>query len=223
MEGLLNYFYYFGAALNQYDEVGHILHFSLYDVRRGRLRPVRNCRQNWPAIGGGRTTGSSPRRIRASACSARTSRGSRRASTSSRTAGLRHRPLPGSVCPDGSTDHAVCNPAEPEPEFPDIRARPHARPGPGRLRSRRRALDPGRPGLAPAYPAAARPAAGPRSDIQDQLDDILDLPGKALDDLGLGGKKGKGGGGKNLGDALNDVGSGGGKAAQDLLDFLLGP
>ncbi len=35
MEGLLNYVYYQAGALNSYDAVGHLLHFTLYDVNTG--------------------------------------------------------------------------------------------------------------------------------------------------------------------------------------------
>jgi len=35
MEGLLNYLYYQTLAINQYDEVGHILHFSIFEVGSG--------------------------------------------------------------------------------------------------------------------------------------------------------------------------------------------
>jgi hypothetical protein len=35
MEGLLNYLYYQTGAINQYDEVGHLLHFSIFEVGTG--------------------------------------------------------------------------------------------------------------------------------------------------------------------------------------------
>ncbi len=35
MEGLLNYAYYQAGALNSFDDVGHLLHFTLYDVQTG--------------------------------------------------------------------------------------------------------------------------------------------------------------------------------------------
>jgi len=224
MEGLLNFFYILSLATNQYDVAGHTTHISLRSVE-GACGQF-NAGEDWPAIGGGRTTDPT----QAHPCV-----GILGPNQPGITPGFDELydggPLPigrypGSVCPDGSTDHAVCNPAEAEPELPDSGlARTPARgqsgsgpgaPGPGDGPSI--PGDPGSPGV-PGLPGLPQDP----KDIQDQLDDILDLPDKALDDLGLGGKKGKGGGGKNLGDALNDVGSGGGKAAQDLLDFLLGP
>ncbi len=35
MEGLLNYVYYQAGAINQYDEIGHLLHFSIFEVGTG--------------------------------------------------------------------------------------------------------------------------------------------------------------------------------------------
>jgi len=35
MEGLLNYVYYQPGAINQYDEIGHLLHFSIFEVGEG--------------------------------------------------------------------------------------------------------------------------------------------------------------------------------------------
>ena len=68
----------------------------------------------------------------------------------------------------------------------------------------------------PGLPPSGLP--GNPDEIKDQLEDILDLPGNALDDLGLGGlkgnKSGKGGSGSgSLGGNVN-------QAAEDLLDFL---
>ena len=228
MEGLLNYFYYFGGALNQFDDVGHFLHFSLYDVFAGPCGQW-NAQQNWPAMGGGRTTDP----LATHPCVGMLGPNQPGITPGHQEADLGIGRYPGSVCPEGSTDPSICDPGNPNAEFPDnAAARQPVRsgaPGPG-------PTGPGGGGdggdggdgdlpIDPGSPSVPQLPQNP-GDIQDQLDDILDLPGNALEDLGLGGKggKGKGGkGGKSLGDALNDVGSGGGKAAQDLLDFLLGP
>ena len=62
MEGLLNYAYYQAGALNSFDAVGHLLHFTLYDVQTG---PCGNFSTGHdpttgapgvPAKGGGTTT-----------------------------------------------------------------------------------------------------------------------------------------------------------------------
>lgn len=243
MEGLLNYFYYFGAALNQYDEVGHFLHFSLYDVFAGPCGQW-NSAQNWPispkfthdpaidqAPGPGPETGQGRTIVpeRAHPCVGMLGPNQPGITPGEQEEDLGIGRYPGSVCPEGSTDHSICDPGNPNGEFPDnSAARVPTRSGGGppgpddSTGAPELPVDPG----SPSNPQLPELPQNP-GDIQDQLDDILDLPGKALEDLGLGGKGGKGGkggrGGKGLADALNDVGSSGGKAAQDLLDFLLGP
>ena len=59
LEGLLNYAYYQPGALNQYDQIGHSLHFTLYNVFTGQCgalleRPRRGDRRAGPAGAGGR-------------------------------------------------------------------------------------------------------------------------------------------------------------------------
>ncbi len=62
MEGLLNYAYYQAGALNQYDQLGHLLHFSLYNVFTGPCGNFSSGRDpdtgapGVPAEGGGTTT-----------------------------------------------------------------------------------------------------------------------------------------------------------------------
>jgi ABC-type transporter Mla subunit MlaD len=225
MEGLLNYFYYFGAALNQFDEVGHFLHFSLYDVFVGPCGRW-NSEQNWPAIGGGRTTDP----LQAHPCVGMLGPNQPGITPGEQEEDLGIGRYPGSVCPEGSNDHSLCDPGNPDAEFPDngaartpVRSGGDPDAGPTAPDG---GDDPAEPPANPGTPSAPQLPQDPK-DIQDQLDDLLDLPGKALEDLGLGGKGGKGTKGgkgpKGLGDVLDDVSSGGGKAAQDLLDFLLGP
>ena len=48
LEGLLNYAYYQAGSTNQYDSVGHLLHFTLYDVFRGSCGSY-NSQRAWPA------------------------------------------------------------------------------------------------------------------------------------------------------------------------------
>jgi hypothetical protein len=100
MEGLLNYVYYQTGALNQFDSVGHLLHFILYDVQtspcasfnagptypNGSTDPKTADRcvavlgDNQPGIGQNGPTGNLPR-------------------------------YDNSVCPQGSTDLSICDPA----------------------------------------------------------------------------------------------------------------
>ena len=228
MEGLLNFFYILSLATNQYDIAGHTTHISLRSVEGpcGQF----NAGEDWPLAPGldqnpetdaGLPAGRTIDPQRAHPCV-----GILGENQPGITPGFDELydggPLPigrypGSVCPDGSTDHEICDPSNPNAEVPDdatlartpSRRGTGDRPGDSAGDGPSLPVDPGTPGL-PQSP----------KDIQDKLDEILDLPGKALDDLGLGGKGGKGGGGKG---GLGGVGQGAGQAAQDLLDFLLGP
>jgi len=62
LEGILNYAYYQAGALNQFDQVGHLLHFSLYDIFTGPCgsfstgRDPQTGAPGVPAEGGGTTT-----------------------------------------------------------------------------------------------------------------------------------------------------------------------
>ena len=62
LEGLLNYVYYQTGALNQYDQIGHLLHFSLYNVNTGPCghfssgRDPETGEPGLPAEDGGLTT-----------------------------------------------------------------------------------------------------------------------------------------------------------------------
>ena len=62
LEGLLNYAYYQAGALNQFDQVGHLLHFSLYDIFTGPCgafstgHDPQTGEPGVPAQGGGTTT-----------------------------------------------------------------------------------------------------------------------------------------------------------------------
>jgi virulence factor Mce-like protein len=62
MEGLLNYAYYQAGALNSFDAVGHLLHFTLYDVQSGPCgsfstgHDATTGAPGVPAKGGGVTT-----------------------------------------------------------------------------------------------------------------------------------------------------------------------
>jgi ABC-type transporter Mla subunit MlaD len=234
MEGLLNYFYYFGGALNQFDDVGHFLHFSLYDVFEGPCGNW-NAQQHWPldpelthqpavdkAPGPGPETGPGRTIVpeRADPCVGMLGPNQPGITPGHDEEDLGIGRYPGSVCPEGSTDHEVCDPGNPNAEFPDA--------GTTRIPTRAGGRGGRDPGAQPGEPGAPSVPGGPRSPvdpgkIQDKLDDLLDLPNKTLENLGLGGKGGKGKGGKSLNETLNQLGGGGGQAAQDLLDFLLGP
>ena len=239
MEGLLNYFHYFGGALNQFDDNGHFLHFSLYDVFAGPCG-LWNSEQHWPlkpgavqnpATDAGIPAGRTVDPERADPCV-----GMLGPNQPGITAGHQEEDLgigryPGAVCPEGSTDLDVCDPGNPNAEFPDsalarTSSRAGTRGGPGQGGD-----DPGATPTTPVDPGSPGVPGLPQSpeEIQDKLDELLDLPGNTLENLGLGGKNGKGnkgnggGGGGGGGGGLGQLGQGVGQEAQDLLDFLLGP
>ncbi len=203
-EGLLNYAYYQAGALNQYDSVGHLLHFSLYDVFAGPCGSF-NAGQDFPAEGGGTTTDP----LAAEDCVGGLGPNQPGITPGQSEEDLGIPPYDPAVCPQGSV-HPSCTPGGPrrssestngsggrsgggggEPGVGDL-------PGGGDL--------PDLPGGGDLPDLPSDPGAG---DLGDVLDD---LPG------GLGGNKdGKDGGGGGGG------GGGAGQAANDLLDFLFKP
>lgn len=55
MEALLNYVYYQAGAINQFDSISHLLHFSIFEVGEGPCSAY-NAGPTVPAAGGGETT-----------------------------------------------------------------------------------------------------------------------------------------------------------------------
>jgi virulence factor Mce-like protein len=117
LEGLLNYAYYQTGAINQYDQYGHLLHFSLFDVGATPCGQGYNAGDNPAdnmenvhkigvpnAAGDGTTTQLSD----ANACVSwlgDTQPGINQ--------NIGSPPYDPSVCPEGSTDLSLCNPAGP--------------------------------------------------------------------------------------------------------------
>ena len=166
LEGLLNYAYYQAGALNQFDQVGHLLHFSLYDIFTGpvrrlldRPRPAdRRARASRRRAAARPPTSSTP--PIASAGSARTSPGSTRTSAC--------RKYDPSVCPTGPSpqvaEQTLCSPDAP----PRTRARSGAASRPRRAAGRAprpaaRAGDQRRRRPTPAATAAARGSSDGRT------------------------------------------------------------
>jgi ABC-type transporter Mla subunit MlaD len=192
LEGLLNYTYYQAGALNQFDSIGHILQFNVYDFGASPCGSF-NAGPTAPKLGGGETTSL----LEADPC---VSWIGPNQPGINQDLGLP--PYDDSVCPNGSTHPEICDPnvstdssaqtqapgAAPVPGYelpvPDPPGTPGAPEGAGQP-----GLGGGAPGGGPAPPS---------------LDDILDLPGLGIDGL-PGVAKGAGG---------ND------DATQDLLDFL---
>jgi hypothetical protein len=208
-EGLLNYAYYQSLALNQFDRAGHTLHIGLQEVFTGPCGAFSTGRNpttgdyGIPTDGGGTTTSfdEAPR------CG--TWLGPNQPGVNEDLGLPKYHP---SVCPQGTApDRArieLCDMADPARARRNARA---GRSGPGGDGAG------SSPGDGPAGPIAPGGGKGPLDpdEIRDELEDILDMPGGALDDLGLGGKGKKGG--------LGSLGKGSQQATEDILDILFGP
>ena len=195
LEGLLNYVYYQTGALNQFDQVGHLLHISLYEVGEnpcssydtgGRDREV-------PAEGGGTT--SDPGEIARCVIWFGPNQ-----PDINEPLGLP--PYDPAACPEGTDAPELC-----DPNGPSAASRsggsPEAESLPGTVGPGEQAPEPGAP--TPGLPGIEGPGGG-GPDLND-LEDLLDLPGAS--GQGLPGTEGIG------------ANSGSGEqAAEDLLDFL---
>jgi ABC-type transporter Mla subunit MlaD len=195
MEGVLNYVYYLAGALNQYDDVGHLLHFSLYDVFAGPCGGY-NPEQSFPANGGGRTNVLSE----AEECVSGLGQNQPGITPGHLEEDLGIPKYHPSVCPDGSTDTDICDPTDP-PRAAQSGASERQRNGSGDTPGGD-AGDPELPGV-PDLPGEL-PGGGGTPDVGDALDN--------LQGLGKGDK-----------DDGKDGGGGAGQAANDLLDFLFKP
>lgn len=107
MEGLLNYLYYQTGAINQYDEIGHLLHFSIFEVATG---PCANYNPGIykDAVGVPNADGSAATTnvLEANRCVAWLGD-----SQPDINEPLNLPPYDPAVCPDGSTDTSLCDPA----------------------------------------------------------------------------------------------------------------
>jgi ABC-type transporter Mla subunit MlaD len=202
LEGLLNYVYYQTGALNQFDQVGHLLHFSLYGLDEGPCLHYQTggAAGEVEAEGGGHTNNI----LNANKCVSWL--GPNQPRISQEFAAPRY---DNAVCPQGSEDHALCDPnisldstGEGKVQTTEGGQVEGYQPPPGAE------APPGEPGgPTPGVPGIDLPGGGGGGggpDLND-LEDLLDLPGTP--DL-----PGGGGLGTNEG--------GGGQAAEDLLDFL---
>jgi ABC-type transporter Mla subunit MlaD len=244
LEGLLNYAYYQPGALNQYDQVGHLLHFSLYNVFTGPCGHFSSGRDSEtgepgvPAEGGGTTTNL----LEADNCVGWL--GPNQPGINEDLNLPKYHP---SVCPTGTQPQAareeLCDPADPQRTRAESgSASPNTGRGDGGDAGGDQPTDgdggdgddggdaPSTGDDGGGEPTAPAPQ-GPVPD--DLLEDILDLPQSALEDLpenlqdelsDLGAGIGGGPQGSSSGDsgstAGSGLGAGAGAAAEDLLDFL---
>ncbi len=107
MEGLLNYLYYQTLAINQYDQVGHLLHFSIFEVGTAPCSEY-NAGMYHDQVGVPNADGSAATTDvrQANRCVAWL--GDRQPDINEP---LNLPPYDPSVCPDGSTDTSLCDPA----------------------------------------------------------------------------------------------------------------
>ena len=241
LEGLLNYAYYQPGALNQYDQIGHALHFTLYNVFTGQCGSFSSGRDEetgepgLPALSGaGETTTNI---LEAARCV-----GGLGPNQPGINEDLGFPAYDPSVCPTGTTPEVaretLCNPEGTSASransgsssegagrgegVPETTATPGAGGGDG-------AAAPDQ--AAPEQPATPAEPDGPLP--QDLLDEILNLPPSALDDLPenlqnelndltSGVKQGLQGGSSQAAPAPSGGGLGAntGAAAEQLLDFL---
>jgi virulence factor Mce-like protein len=235
-EGLLNYVYYQTGAINQFDSVGHLLHFGLFDVGASPCGSY-NAGDNpsddnpppgghgigVPKAGGGTTTNI----LKADPCVAWL--GPNQPGINQDIGSPRYDK---SVCPNGSSDPSLCDPNVSSSSATSRRRA--SRHGAGTQSAQGGAAGSAAApnGAAPTGPAL--PALPPGT----LPDNPKDLPQRLKDLLGLGrhhhrGLPHLGGGGGGLphlrggggGGALPRLGGGGGagRAANDLLDFMFSP
>lgn len=211
VEGLLNYAYYQATAINQYDQVGHLLHFTLTDLGASACGKY-NAGPTVPAKGGGRTTSAADR----AGCVSWL--GPNQPDINDP---LNLPPYDPSVCPNGSTDLSICNPGTPRKVANRATAAK-----PSKNRSRGGASAPGNgPGQGSGPPPSSAPGGGlpalPETPAPtDGLGGLLGIGGSGSGPTGQGGPLSGilGGGGQGSGAPANGTGG----ANQDLFNFLFG-
>jgi ABC-type transporter Mla subunit MlaD len=200
LEGLLNYVYYQAGALNQFDQVGHLLHFSIYAIDEGPCLQYDTGGKEGVVVshGGGETKDI----LDAHNCVSWLGPNQPRIS----------QPFPAprydnAACPAGSEDESLCDPntSVDSTGTSDVQTTSEGGEVPG--------YEPPAGETAPDEPGGPDPGGPdlplPEGEIDPgDLDDLLDIPGVQGNDLpGLNGN--------SLGPQDNSD-----QAAQDLLDFL---
>ncbi len=219
LEGLLNYVYYQAGSLNQFDQVSHFLHFSLYDVFAGPCgmfstgRDEETGEPGVPAEGGGLTTDF----LEADTCT-----GWLGPNQPGINEDIGLPPYDPSVCPEGTEPeaaHALCDPAGASSAGATVSgdgggpvsggtdpSETGGGPGSGDGGDGGGGGD-GSDGSEPAPPPTTLP--GDPEEVLENLEDLLGLPEDTLPSLPqLGGGDGAGSGSNQE------------NPAQDLLDFL---
>jgi phospholipid/cholesterol/gamma-HCH transport system substrate-binding protein len=213
LEALLNYVYYQSGAINQFDSFGHFLQFNISDAGGIGECGTFNAGPEVPARGGGTTTDVTE----VANC---VSWVGKRQPDINFDLGLPR--YDNSVCPNGSTDLALCDPSIsthdsggrlPEGGAERLAGGPadgSGAPAPTAPTAPTAPAPSSEPGASPAAPGDALPGLPPPGEAGQGLEDLLGLPGDAASGLGKGPAGGNGGGRPNQ------------DATEELLDFLYG-
>jgi ABC-type transporter Mla subunit MlaD len=217
LEGLLNYAYYQAGSTNQFDEVGHILHFTLDDVFAGQCGNYNADKAKVPSSSGGTINGSTVNNFNQLANCVGWLGLNQPGVTTADHAG----PYDPSVCPNGSADLAICDPNGAKQKSKAVTAN-----GAGEAKNGAVA----QPGDSALPPDTSQPQGNPNLPNLPSAGDLPvdpQNPTGPLDDIlgGAGNAAGNAlGGGKGPKSHSNHSGSAGSaNAAQDLLDFLFSP
>jgi virulence factor Mce-like protein len=219
MEAFLNWAYYQAGAVNQFDQYGHLLHFSLFDVGASPCGPFNTGGEPGPDFGvpNKDASGTTTNANQANACVAWLGK-HQPGINEDPGAPPYEKPYNPAVCSPpfatSSQDTSLCNPSSSK----------RSPTGGGNARSAGSGRAPTRTTASPATGASPRQVpqlpenlpANPK-DLPQRLQDLLGIGGNgSLPDLGgtlRGGiKHGGGGGGGDVDQAAND-----------LLDFLFSP
>lgn len=115
MEGLLNYLYYQTEATNQYDEIGHLLHFTIFEVGTGPCHEYNpgvydpdgpGPAPAEPGVPNAAGDGATTSILKANRCVAWLGRNQPGINQA-----VEVPPYSPKVCPNGSTDIAICDPS----------------------------------------------------------------------------------------------------------------
>ncbi len=222
LEGLLNYAYYQSGSINQFDQIGHLLHFSLYYINTGPCghfdsgHDRESGEPGVPSQDGGLTTNI----LDAADCV-----GWLGPNQPGINESLNLPPYDPSVCPQGTfperAEAELCTPANTNNGERDGRSGQGQNNGPENNGSDQTGGGPGGGDQGDDSTGDGDTGGDVPGEIPDDiLDDILDLPPGAIEDLpqsvqdqlGLGGGGQSGSPGGAAGTATD--------ATEDLLDFL---
>jgi ABC-type transporter Mla subunit MlaD len=213
MEGLLNYLYYQTLAINQYDEIGHFLHFTIMEVGTGPCADY-NAGPTVPSASGGDTTSIAD----AHRCVAWLGPNQPGINQS-----VDVPPYDPSVCPGGSNDLSLCNPAGTTSASDGFK---RARAGKGGTDATTAATAPGTDGSSTGADGTSpdSPTPGAPDDGSTTTPTVPTTPGAPTTPAPGGSNGGKNGslGLGILGLRGNKSGQGGASANEDLLGYLFG-